>query len=266
MSTIAVVTGSNKGIGFEIVKKLSSIGYKTILATRNVDLGSKAASSLRSQGLDVEFRELDISSDESIKAFVSKFQSDYGKCDVLVNNAAIAFKGSDPTPFKLQAEPTIKTNYFGTLSLTTLMLPLLQNSSSPRIVNVASQAGLLGILPSNDRKKFFTSETLTVDDLSEALNQFVVDVKNEKHKENGWPNSCYGISKLGVIALTKVLARNYPNIIINACCPGYCKTDMSSHGGNRSAEEGARTPFYLSTLTTGSVTGKFFYDEKEIVW
>jgi carbonyl reductase 1 len=263
---IAVVTGANKGIGFEISRQLASQGFKTILAARNPDLGKLAATELQKNGLDVEFRQLDISDHDSVLNFASKFQDDYGRCDVLVNNAAIAFKGSDPTPFTEQAEPTIHTNFFATLDITKAMIPLLEQSLCPRIVNVASEAGHLRILPSQLRRDEFTAPDLSLEKLEALMRDFVADVKNGRHVERGWPNTCYGTSKLGVIALSKVLARDHPNMIINACCPGYCQTDMSSQRGNNSPAEGARTPVMLAQAKKGSLSGGFFAGEREIEW
>lgn len=266
MKQIAVVTGSNKGIGYEIVRKLANSGFRTILCARNKELGITSANSLTSIGLDVEFRELDIDSPESIANFANGIRTDYGRIDVLVNNAAIAFKSSDPTPFDEQAEPTVNVNFFGTLNVTTELIPLLQHSDCPRIVNVASQAGLLRILPTVEKKTFFTSPALTVDELKKAMTSFIHDVKTKQHSKNGWPSSCYGTSKLALIALTRVLARDYPDIIINCCCPGFCATDMSSHKGPKTAEFGARTPAVLAQFKRGDPSGKFYYEEQESQW
>ena len=98
------------------------------------------------------------------------------------------------------------------------------------------------------------------------MNEFVTAVENNNHDARGWPNTCYGTSKLAVIALTKILARDEPNILVNACCPGYCATDMSSHKGPRPAEQGAETPAYLAQLPDNGPTGKFFYDNAELDW
>ena len=111
---------------------------------------------------------------------------------VQVNNAATAFKGSDPTPFHQQARPTIMTNFFGLLEVTRALLPLLKQSDDPRIVNVASQAGHLQILPSQQRKELFTSPTLTVPQLEGLMHEFVTDVEAGQHAAKGWPNTCYG--------------------------------------------------------------------------
>ena len=262
---VAVVTGSNKGIGLEISKKLCRSGLKTVMACRNEDLGRKAVAELNAAGFDAEFRLCDIANPDSIDAFISDLKKDYSSIDVLINNAAIAFKNADPTPFEKQARVTLNTNYFGTLKLSLDMLPLLYASKAGgRIVNVASQSGLLKILKSPSKKAIFTSSTLTIDALSAAMNEFISEVESVG-TGNSWSNTCYGMSKLGVIALTKVMARENPGILINACCPGWCATDMSSHGGPRTAERGSETPVMLS-LGELVGSGGFYFDEALLSW
>eukprot|EP00607_Mallomonas_marina_P009821 CAMPEP_0182418754 /NCGR_PEP_ID=MMETSP1167-20130531/3133_1 /TAXON_ID=2988 /ORGANISM="Mallomonas Sp, Strain CCMP3275" /LENGTH=274 /DNA_ID=CAMNT_0024593119 /DNA_START=80 /DNA_END=901 /DNA_ORIENTATION=+ len=268
---IAVVTGSNKGIGYEIAGKLGSAGFKTIIACRNPALGEEAASSLRTKGYDAEFRQVDISDFNSIKAFSEVMGKEYGRCDVLVNNAAMAFKAKDPTPFPQQAEPTIHTNFFGTLEMSSAMLPLLKSSSScSRIVNIASMVGHLRLFKdSEERKAQFTSPALTIEELKQLMSQFVSDAQTGVHAANGWPSSCYGMSKLAVIAMTKVMARENPEMSVTACCPGYCDTDMTSHKGPRPPEHGARTAAMLAMMSDDqalSMSGKFFENEEESEW
>lgn len=245
---------------------MSTEGMETILACRSDELGRQTELELQSLGLNAKYRHCDISSKTSINEFVEEIEREYPSIDVLVNNAAIAFKGSDPTPFCEQARPTIETNFFGTLHLTQSLLHLLKKSSSARIVNVASQSGLLRILKSPEKRERIVSADLSLAELMEMMSVFVHDVEAGSHTAHGWPNTCYGTSKLGVIALTRILARDEPSILVNACCPGYCATDMSSFGGPRTAEEGARTPAYLATLSDGGPTGDFFYDEHPIAW
>jgi carbonyl reductase 1 len=213
---------------------------------------------------------LDISDDLSIGRFARDMEEDYGGIDILVNNAAIAFKGSDPTPFKDQCFPTINPNFFGTLKLTESLLPLLRKASSPRLVTVASQAGHLRIIKSEElRNKFVNCGTL--DELEGLMTSFVEDVQNGVHEEKGWPSSNYGMSKLGVIAMTRILARREEQMQpgtamrITCCCPGYCATDMSSHKGTRTAEHGARTPAMLA-LAENCGSGGFYLDEAEVEW
>lgn len=241
-------------------------GVKTILACRNEDLGKEAAAAFHSEGFDAEFRQLDIADKESINQFVESLQKDYGKIDILVNNAAIAFKAADPTPFQQQARPTIMVNFFGTLWFTEAMLPLLRKAESPRLVNVASQSGHLRIFRSEELKQVFTSPSLTVSELDHFMNEFITAVESGTHDARGWPNTCYGMSKLGVIALTRVLAREESKMLVNACCPGYCDTDMTSHKGPRPADVGAETPTFLALLPDGGPSGRFFYDSQELEW
>jgi carbonyl reductase 1 len=216
---IAIVTGANKGIGFEAAKKLLQNGVFTVVACRNEELGRAAAAELSSYG-DVEFRKLDIADNRSISTFVAEFERDYGKLDILLNNAAIAFKGADPTPFQQQARPTFTPNYFGTVDLTTQMLPLLRRGSDPRIVFVSSRAGALRILKSTELKSRVTADDVTIEELNNMAKQFIADVENGVHQSKGWPSSNYGMSKLLLTAYSRVLARNEPDIKINACCPG----------------------------------------------
>eukprot|EP00602_Paraphysomonas_sp_CaronLab_P007610 CAMPEP_0185023290 /NCGR_PEP_ID=MMETSP1103-20130426/5979_1 /TAXON_ID=36769 /ORGANISM="Paraphysomonas bandaiensis, Strain Caron Lab Isolate" /LENGTH=240 /DNA_ID=CAMNT_0027555821 /DNA_START=157 /DNA_END=876 /DNA_ORIENTATION=+ len=240
------------------------------MAARDETRGSNAVQEVlrNNSSWDVSFRQLDISDSDSIDAFVRGIEQDFDKCDVLVNNAGIAFKGADPTPFAEQARPTVHTNYFGTLSLTQKMLPLLRKGEAARVVNVASSTGHLKIIKDENKRAAFSSNDLTIDQLNNMMETFVSDVESGCHRDNNWPDTCYGMSKLGVIAMTKVLAREEaPRVAINACCPGYCDTDMTSHKGPRTAEHGARTPALLALMNSDPLpTGKFFYDEEETAW
>lgn len=212
---------------------------------------------------------LDISSKESILSFAAGIKDDFEKIDILVNNAAIAFKNADPTPFSQQARPTIMTNYFGTQWLTEEMLPLLRKSSQGRIVNVASEAGHLRIFKSPSLRSLMASasDTLTIQQLNDLMIEFIRCVESGESAEKGWPGTCYGTSKAAVIAMTQILAKQEPTVLVNCCCPGYVKTDMSSRQGVKSPEDGAKTPVYLAMLPKESrLTGKFFSEEREIVW
>jgi carbonyl reductase 1 len=182
-----------------------------------------------------------------------------------VNNAGTAYKAADPTPFKAQCGPTLKINFHNTLKLTQALLPLLEKSEHPHIVNVASLGGVLKQL-TPERQKEFSDPALTLDGLSTLVGEFEKDVASGDHHQHGWGNSNYGMSKLSLIAATKVLARNNPRFKINACCPGYCKTDMSSHKGTRSPAEGARNATMCAVLEDDGFTGQFIQDEQISVW
>jgi carbonyl reductase 1 len=266
---IALVTGANKGIGKEIARKLvNDANVTTVLACRTG--GEEAAAELGCKHVY-----LDLTNDKSIHKAREYIEQEFGRLDILINNAAICF--NDPTlfgrvpytPFEKQAEITIRTNYFGTYQVTKEMLPLLEASSSPRIVNIASYAGRLSILKSRALMDAFTAPNLTEMEIQGYMNDFVKAVETGVHAQQGWPNTCYGMSKLGVIALTRVLSRDFPGIMVNSVDPGYCATDQNNHQGTQPAERGAVTPFLLATLDeskTDLVTGKHWMDEHEISW
>ena len=157
MQRIAVVTGANKGIGYEIAKQLLTTCTVVVLACRNKELGEAAVKQLASP--KARFMQCDISDAASIAAFADSFSTEFSALDVLVNNAAIAYKGADPTPFEGQTGPTLRTNYKGTVVLTERMLPLLEQSSNGHLVNIASMAGRLGQV-SAERQAQFTAPTL----------------------------------------------------------------------------------------------------------
>jgi carbonyl reductase 1 len=281
---IALITGGNKGIGREIAQRIGTEpDFTAIIASRDVALGQEAADALKNSGeyecevvaLPVP---LDLTDDNSIVAAVKHIEQKYGRLDVLINNAAICF--NDPTlygkvehtPFKDQADITIRTNFFGTLKVTQECLSLLKQAASPRIINVASAAGRLTILRSQELVDKFTANTLTVPQLSTLMKQFVNDVQNGTHEAKGWPNTCYGMSKLGIIALTKILARENEGMLINSVDPGYCRTDQNNNQGTVNPADGAYTPYLLALMEQDDeddgedMSGLHFYEEQEIPW
>lgn len=272
--TIALVTGGNKGIGKAIARQLGyQLGFQVVIGCRDDKLGRAAANELEAEGCNVISHHLDLTDITSVTSLQHFIEQRYGKLDILVNNAAICF--NDPTlygkcsftSFREQAEPTLKTNFYGTLNLTEALLPALRLSSSPRIINIASGAGRLSILRSKEKVESFTASNIQLNQLKDLMGQFESDVKNGVHLENGWPNTCYGMSKLAIIAMTKILARDEPYIMVNSVDPGYCKTDQNANQGILSVDFGAKTPVWLSQLPKENfVTGLHFYDQKEILW
>lgn len=126
---------------------------------------------------------------------------------------------------------------------------------SGRVVNVSSSQGSQALENcSEDLQEKFRCETLTEEDLVDLMKKFVEDTKNEVHEREGWPNSAYGVSKLGVTVLSRILARRLEEkrkadrILLNACCPGWVKTDLGGAHASRTVEEGAETPVYLALL------------------
>jgi carbonyl reductase 1 len=195
---VCVVTGANKGIGYEVAKIVASTpGWVTVVASRDEARGQRAVEFFRQQGLNAICRQLDITDAQSIETFTRNLAAEYSKVDCLVNNAGIAFKSSDPTPFPQQARPTLETNFFGTVNLTQKLLPLILKSDEPRIVQVASGSGHISILPEGALKDTFMAlergeSDLTLEGLESIANQFIADISASKNLSE-WPNSCYGM-------------------------------------------------------------------------
>jgi NAD(P)-dependent dehydrogenase (short-subunit alcohol dehydrogenase family) len=142
---IALVTGANKGIGFEIARQLAHAGLHVLLGARNAALGEAAATQLREQKLDVQFIELDLARPDSIEAAARLIETGFQRLDVLANNAGISYPADGP-PSKASlaaVRRVMGTNFFGTLAVTQAMLPLLRKSASARVVNVSSGLGSL---------------------------------------------------------------------------------------------------------------------------
>jgi carbonyl reductase 1 len=269
-SRIAVVTGANKGIGYFIALQLGASGlFSTIiLGCRDPTRGAVAANELQklvTGGVDFQFIPLTIGDPTSHSAFLQKLENEFGgKVDVLVNNAGFAYKNSDATPFQGQTQKTLQTNYYGLVDFTEKMMPLLRKGRDPRLVNVASMSGRLGQV-SKDLQAKLTDPSLTIDGLNALMDTFQRDVQKGIHKQKGWSNTNYGISKLGVIAATKIWARQETSIKVNACCPGGCATDMSSNRGARSPEDGAKNAVIPATMNNPP-TGAFFRDYRVSTW
>ena len=272
---VVLVTGANKGIGKDIARQIGRLpDHTVVLGCRNVQLGQVAATELIECGCDAHVTRVDLTDPSSFDEAVALLEDRFGRLDALVNNAAVCF--NDPTlygrcaytPFEQQARLTIQTNYFGTLGLTQACLPLLRASySSPRVVNVASYAGRLR--GSQAVVDAFTAKTLDVPGLSALMATFVDQAEQGVHALNGWPNTCYGVSKMGLIALTRILAKDEPTISINSVDPGYCATDQNDHQGVISTSEGAVTPSLLAhaAFSDGQVaSGLHWYDGREMSW
>ncbi|MGD0280249.1 MAG: SDR family oxidoreductase [Smithella sp.] len=229
---IALVTGANKGIGFEIARTLAQSGLCVLLGARNASLGESAATRLREQKLDVKFVEIDLVRPESIQAAASLIHNDFQRLDVLVNNAGISDPG-DGQPSKadiVAVRRVLDTNFFGTFMVTQAMLPLLRKSASGRIVNVSSGLGSL---------------TLNGDP----------DWEFAQVKRMG-----YNTSKAAMNMLTVQLAYELreTSIKVNSADPGFTATDLNGHRGYQTVEQGAAEAIRLALLPDDGPTGGFF--------
>ncbi|CAH0551588.1 unnamed protein product [Brassicogethes aeneus] len=272
MSTqkIALVTGSNKGIGFAIVKGLcEKFDGAVYLTSRDEGRGEKAVKELNKLGLKPLFHQLDINSQESVNKLRDDLKNVHGGIDLLINNAAIAFTNDSTEPFEVQAQETVSVNYFSTLRCCEALFPLLRQNA--KVVNISSSSGHLSRIPSESLRSKFSDPKLTIPELNKLMEKFVQDAKDNKNKEEGWGSSAYVVSKVGLTALTIIQQREFDaeqpnrNVMINAVHPGYVDTDMTSHKGPLTIEEGARAPLYLAL--EASLKGKYvWFDSQEVNW
>ncbi|KAK7310097.1 hypothetical protein RJT34_07361 [Clitoria ternatea] len=275
--TVAVVTGGNRGIGFEICRQLAAHGLTVILTSRDTSAGVESVKALQEGGLDVIYHQLDIVDSSSINQFVDCLQKNYGGLDILVNNAGVNFNlGSDNSVEN--ARKVIETNYYGTRSLTEAIIPLMKPSLvGARIVNVSSRLGRLNGRRNriNDvalREQLSDVESLSEEVIDRTLSTFLEQVEDGTWTTGGWPQvyTDYSVSKLAVNAYTKLMARKLSErqegqkIYINCCCPGWVKTALTGYAGNNTVEEGADTGVWLALLSDQTITGKFFAERREI--
>ncbi|XP_071692866.1 salutaridine reductase-like [Rutidosis leptorrhynchoides] len=285
----AVVTGGNKGIGFEICRQLALNGIEVILTARNETRGLEAVQKLKVDGiLNVIFHQLDIQDPTSIATLATYIETNFKRLDILVNNAAeIGLVYVDDTKFKYGGgfvqfadekekaevfhdiieqpyelgEKCLKINYYGTKNLTEALLPLLHISKSPKIVNVSSEYGNLNLFHGEKLKEELNDiEKLTEERIDEIIKWFLRDLKANNLRDNGWPltTSAYKFSKAALNAYTRLMARKFPHILVNCVTPGYCVTDMTSGTGFHTAEEGAKGPVMAALLPDDGPSGVFF--------
>lgn len=275
--TIALVTGANRGIGFEIARQLLLQGVTVILTSRGIEVGEAAAKVLRDAGLKVVFWQLDVTDPSSVKTCADWVQQNYGGLDILVNNAGVNFNASSENSVE-SAEQVIAANYFGTKNMIKAMTPLMRPSAvGARIVNVSSRLGRLNgrrnrIGDVRLREPLECVDSLTEEVIDRTVAAFLEQVKGGCWATGGWPQTFtdYSVSKLAVNAYTRLMAKKFSNrpegekIYINCCCPGWVKTAMTGWEGNISPEEGADTAVWLALLTDQFVAGKFFAERREI--
>ena len=227
----ALVTGANKGIGYEVARHLAGKGFQVFIGARNRDAGRKAADDIAKKGGQATFLEIDVADKASVTAAAREFTKAANHLDVLVNNAGIIVDG-DNSILEItdeQLRKTLETNTLGALRVTRAFVPLLRKSKAPRVINVSSGGG----------------------QLTEGA--------------DGWsPGYC--ISKTALNAVTSQLATALPKFAVNSVCPGWVRTDMGGKSATRSVEEGADTIVWLAADASQKLTGKFLRDRKEIPW
>jgi NAD(P)-dependent dehydrogenase (short-subunit alcohol dehydrogenase family) len=234
-STIALVTGANKGIGWEIATGLGGLGWAVGVGARDTGRREAAVAKLRAAGVDAYGVPLDVTDDASVDAAAALIEERFGRLDVLVNNAAIT-GGVPQEPTRVDPATVLKvvdTNVVGVIRVTNAMLPLLRRSARPRIVNMSSSVGSL-------------------------IRQSAVD------GSTGPISAAYAPSKTFLNAVTVQYAKELPDIQINLGCPGFTATDLNHFRGVRTPSQGAAIAIQLATEAEG--TGGFYEDAGRIPW
>lgn len=240
MDLIALVTGANRGIGFETAKGLAERGYQVILGSRDPERGEVAARTLIERGLKAEAMGLDMEDAVSHANVAACIEERFGRLDVLVNNAAV-IHDRDTRPSEVTVDMirrTFETNFTMLVALTNRLLPLLRRSDAGRIVNLSSARASLAI---NADPRLPMGEPQTM---------------------------AYSASKAAVNMFTAMLALELRDtaIKVNSADPGWVKTPMGGEGAPLEVEEGARTSIRLATLDADGPTGGFFHDERKMPW
>lgn len=235
-STIALVTGANKGIGKEIARQLGELGMTVLIAGRDTGRVEAAAAELRGDGINAAPVVLDVTDDETIAAAAKQIERDHGKLDVLVNNAGIVAELNEPSTEDFMR--TYHTNVVGVMNVINELLPLLRKASDARIVNMSSELGAVSLLADP------TSLQASI------------------------PLFAYNSSKAALNAITVMFANAVrpDGIKVNAVSPGYCATDMTDHQGDLTATQGASIAVRYATLPADGPTGEFHGQEGPLPW
>lgn len=228
----AIVTGGNRGIGYEVCRQLAQRGYRVVLTSRDVSRGMAAAEELQRAGHQVIYRPLDVTSLGHVRDLQHYVRRKFGATDVLVNNAGVyPDEGRDVLDVELATyRDTMEVNLYGPLMLCQAFIPQMLDQGYGRVVNVSSGAGQIGSMAAD--------------------------------------TPSYRLSKLALNGLTLMLADSVrgSNVLVNAVCPGWVRTDMGGPAAPRSVLQGADTVVWLATLPAGGPSGGLFRDREPIPW
>ncbi len=237
---VSLITGANKGIGYEIARRLGALGHCVLVGARDKKRGQTAVDQLKAGGADAHLLILDVAYQPSVERTRMLIEQDYGRLDVLVNNAGLIHDRSlkpSNTPIDTIRE-VFEANFFGLIAVTQAMLPLLRQSPAGRIVNMSSGLGSLA-LQSDWNGPFGDFKLLGYDASKTAVNAVTIHFAHELRDTQ---------------------------VKVNSACPGWVKTDMGGPEAPGTAEEGADTPVWLATLPADGPTGGFFQGRKPLPW
>jgi NAD(P)-dependent dehydrogenase (short-subunit alcohol dehydrogenase family) len=240
---IVLITGSNKGIGYQIAFQLGKLGHVVIVSARNPDLGINAVKTLKEKGVECSYVKLDVTDEQSIKAAASDIEKQYGRLDVLINNAGI-FLDNLANPKKITEitlhdfRQTMDVNLFGVFSVTRAFLPLLKKSKSGKVINMSSDLGSL-------------------EQASDPGSKFDAIL-----------GASYRVSKAALNMLSLSFARELrgSNVTVNAVSPGWCQTELGTYAAHKTAAEGADTPVWLASQDEELFHGNFLCNRQKIAW
>jgi NAD(P)-dependent dehydrogenase (short-subunit alcohol dehydrogenase family) len=239
---IALVTGANKGLGFEMARQLGQAGVAVLVAARDPQKGEAASAKLRDEGLDARFLKLDVTDRRDRSAASAFLAEKYGRLDILINNAGISAEalgsGTVSTTTEDAIHRTFDTNFFAPVALTQALLPLLKKSDAGRIVNMSSILGSQ-TLQSDPKSPIYDFKSLSYDASKAALNSFTIHLAHELKDSK---------------------------IKVNSAHPGWVKTDMGTDAAPMEIPEGAKTGVELALLGDDGPTGGFFHLGKALPW
>nr|CDS33734.1 carbonyl reductase 1 [Hymenolepis microstoma] len=257
---VAVVTGANRGIGKGLVEEFArelkpSSNWDIYLTARNEKFGLDAVKELAKKGLMVKFHQLDITDPDSRKELAQFISDKYPDgIHILVNNAGVLLDSGPSSTYAERAQQTMDINYTGNVKMCTEFMPLMAKDS--RLVNMCTGDLVWAFQGVSKEISDKFRRPMTLEEIDEIMASYLSHASKGTHIKAGFVQSAYGISKLGFYKATVTLADQMKSdprhILINCCCPGYVRTDMTGYCGNKTIAQGIDTPFYLATLPVGT--------------